>query len=397
MNWLTDTILRWDGAPLANALKAQGGVSALLAQDAQVRYVTWVDSAKAGPRETVAVTDGTWPGIQRAGRPRNPDDFVAAASRLPWVDANGYLISCLRAVRPEQPALLAPAAKEGSASAGLELSLIESRVWGGNCLLGLPPDFRQTLISGQAKAVDTWNRLGRTAKWLNENQQLFGHPVVPTITQVVDTTGESAEFCNLMTRQIATPAVVAAHRIPPPAPDRILAVVAVGIADPAPPARAALLNHARAGASLVVETHGANPWWQTKELKLVRKEDDRDFHTLGKGQIIAYHTAVEDPSEFGLDVIDIVTHKRRALRIWDAPAVVGLITTPPTGAKVLVHLVNYGEPRDYDFPFRAQGVYLKATLLRPGKAPEEIKAVKRAATTEVRVPSLERVAIVALS
>ena len=31
---------------------------------------------------------------------------------------------------------------------------------------------------------------------------------------------------------------------------------------------------------------------------------------------------IADPSEFALDVIDIITHKRRAVRTWNAPAVI---------------------------------------------------------------------------
>lgn len=397
MNWLTDNIVRWDGPPMPPELKTQGGVTELLGAGAPVRYIAWADAAKVPADQVVAITDGTWPGIQSLGRRGTPDDFVAAASRQPWVDANGYLVGCLRAVRRNQPALFAPAAKEGASDAGIELSLIESRIWGGNCLLALPPDYRRALVSGQAKARESWQRIGRTARWLGENHALFGHPVIPVITQVVDTTGESAEFCNLMTRQIATPAVVASDRIPPPDPDSRLAVVAVGIADPPPASQTTLLDHARAGSTLVVETRGEAPWWRAGDLKLLRAEDDRDFYGLGKGRICAYHSVVEDPSEFALDVIDIVTHKRRALRIWDANTVVGLITTPPAGAKAVVHLVNYGQPRDYDFPFRAQGVFTTANLLRPGKPPEEIKAVKRGTTTEVRVPSLQRVAVVTLS
>ena len=83
-----------------------------------------------------------------------------------------------------------------------------------------------------------------------------------------------------------------------------------------------------------------------------------------KGQVVAYKRPVADPSEFALDVIDIITHRKRAVRTWNAPAVIALAT----GEK-LVHLVNYGSPIDMDVQTRVQGHFTKATLMRPDADP----------------------------
>ena len=148
------------------------------------------------------------------------------------------------------------------------------------------------------------------------------------------------------------------------------------------------MAHADAAGGIVIVASG-QPWWRVAGLKQVRSEKDREYYALGKGQVVAYRRPIADPSEFALDVIDIITHKRRAVRIWNAPAVIALAT----GGRLL-HLINYGSPIDMDVQARIQGHFTKATLMRPDAAPVSLAPAKRGTMTEVQVPALKRLGVV---
>jgi hypothetical protein len=152
---------------------------------------------------------------------------------------------------------------------------------------------------------------------------------------------------------------------------------------------------------LVVDAPGDGAWWRAAGLKLLRSQSDRDFYTLGLGQIVAYKEPIADPSEFAFDVIDFVTHKRRAVRLWNAPSIIALATVGPASGPahggVLLHVLNYGSPIESDVQARVQGVFGKATLLRPDGRPMPLKTSKRGSTTEVFLPELRRVGTIVFS
>ena len=79
--------------------------------------------------------------------------------------------------------------------------------------------------------------------------------------------------------------------------------------------------------------------WGSSRLKLLRKQEDRDVYTVGSGRLVVYRGAIADPSEFAMDVIDVVTQKRRPARLWNAPSVVAL-----AAGKGILKCVNYGSP-----------------------------------------------------
>ena len=122
-----------------------------------------------------AVTSGLWPGIRSPAKKGDAD--IASASREPWVDANGYLAACQRALG--LPATLDYAhteAERGVPFDSLELALIEARVNGGNLVLNVEPRYRAALIANDPKAIEAWQSLARTAAWLRDNEALFAPP-----------------------------------------------------------------------------------------------------------------------------------------------------------------------------------------------------------------------------
>jgi hypothetical protein len=148
-----------------------------------------------------------------------------------------------------------------------------------------------------------------------------------------------------------------------------------------------------------VDAPGGNAWWRDPQLKLVRRQEDRDFYSLGHGQVVAYREPISDPSEFAFDVIGIVTQKRRAARLWNAPTVIALATSCPQGANrggALLHLINYGSELSGDALAAVQGRYARASLLRPEAASVALPTTRRGTTTEVTIPELRRLGVVVL-
>jgi hypothetical protein len=389
-------IVRWPqaAAPHFSLLK-DAGIEFVLDDNPAGAVEQTAQQAGIGMIRTSAlpplVDTGLWPGI--SGEPKSGrGDEVASASRDPWVNANGYLVHGQLAKAPGKPVLLAhqPDEKGGLAKdrvvpfETLELALAEARVYGGNFVLAVDPRYREGLLAKQPKALDAWRNLGRTAKWLKENAGMFGQRPVPAITAVLDSSDHTLEFANLMVRRGANPYLVMASNPPKPNPAEILTIAAAGIK----PLPAAVLEHARAGSTLIVDAAPDPAWHKAKS------DRDRDWYSLGRGQVLAYHETIEDPSEYALDVIDVVTHKRRAVRLWNASAAVPLFTMGRVPAERLLHIVNYGSPVEQEVQARVQGQFSKALLMRPEAGPSELKIYKRGSMTEVFLPNLAIVATV---
>lgn len=370
----------------------------------EIKFLSLAAIGSAPPGALVALTDGLWPGVRRPEE--GSDAFVAGATARPWVDANGYLVCILRSLYPDRPALLGylPDDKAGVKPNALlpydtlELALIEARVNGGNYLLAQEPRYHEKLLAGETKALNAWRQMGRTAQWLGKNADLFRQATFPIITALVEPDEGSAEIISLLYRQNASPALASAANPPAPDPSRRLALVAVSIHPPEPAIRRRLLRHAEAGTTLVVDAPGADAWWRDARLKLVRKQEDRDFYSLGLGQVVAYHEPISDPSEFAFDVIEIVTQKRRAARLWKAYEVIARATSCPreeNGGRALLLLVNYGSRLDSDALVLAaiQGIYTHASLLQPEAETLSLRPAKRETHTEIMIPELGRVGV----
>ncbi|MBY0505011.1 MAG: hypothetical protein K2X03_13950 [Bryobacteraceae bacterium] len=338
------------------------------------------------PGKLETVKGGLWPGIRSAGRRRTPDGEVASASAEPWVDANGYLVACQRALEPSKTPLLAydlgDAATRMVAFETLEIALAEAWLMGGNFALQVEDRYLRALRAGDAKARAAWAKLGQTSAWLKQNRALFGRPALPVVTALYDGRGGSRELVNLLCRRNASPAVVTTAPKPSPA---IKALVAASVTPPTD--KAPWLAQAAAGGLLVVDSD----WWRDPAAKPLREEEDRRFFALGKGQVVEYRKRIAEPSEFALDVIDLVTHRQRALRLWNAPAIIG------TRGGNVVTLLNYGVSVPEEIQLHTLGHFTRALLHVAGASPVALKVAKRAAMTEVFLPRLERACAIEFS
>jgi hypothetical protein len=344
----------------------------------------------------VSTSDGLWPGVRRGPNVDGRGDETASASIEPWVDANGYLAACLRALHPKRVPVLAYKADLGDRVVPydtLELAFIEARVCGGNYVLSPEPRFRTDLAAGKADAVAAWKRLLSTAAWLREHDDLLGRAALPPATVLVEQSETSFELMNLLFRRNASPDVRAVADLPAPSPRRPV-IVAAGLKTVPPAVAGRLLAHADAGATVVTDDTSENAWWRKSGARPVKTQEDRDFYPQGKGAIVAYKEAIADPSEFAFDVIDLVTHARRAVRMWNAPSVIGVASEGRRAGEAILHAINYGGPVDNEVQTRVLGNFAKATLVAPGERPADLQVFKRGLTTEVMIPKITRLATV---
>ena len=400
-------VIRWnDPDPQYVPLLRQGGVTAVLTaphesfekacaaagiqviHPSDVQFLTLSEAPKAQPDRAVVFRAGLWPGVHTPSQP------VASATRGVWIDQNCYLPQYLRALYPALPPVLGYLPdKEGGVSPErsvpfdtLEIALAEAWLAGGNFVMALETRFREELLKGASNAVAAWRNVGRMANWLRENHAVFGKPMQRRVTVLVENKDESAEIANLAFRQNVSPALMPAASPPAPDPAGCLELVAVGIDAPAADARRRILANTEAGTTLVVDAPGDQAWWRVPALKHLRQDAERDYYSVGKGQVVAYKEPVLDPSELALDMIDYVTQGRRTARVFNCNAAVVM-----AGAAVL-YIVNYGRPQDLPVLARIQGSFSKATLLRPESPPLPVKVSRRGTSSEATLPNLERVA-----
>jgi hypothetical protein len=418
-----DIVVRWEAADPAHIpVLQEGGITAIVTEEPTAGFVercaeagiavepasnlriTLLEAIAHAPSDAPLVLNhGLWPG---SGRPPNTrgDYAVAGASAKPWVDANMHWVAWLSTLYPERTAVLGYLPDEQAGLPAdrlvpyetLELALVEARVNGGNFILALEPRYRNALLGGEPRAMAAWNHLGRTARWLRQNAPLFRQPTVPNVTVLVEAGEETAEIANLLFRQNASPMLAPLAFPPAPDPPGMRAMVAVNLGSGVPSSRGRILAHARAGSTVVLDDGDQADWWRDSVGERFVKEHDRDFFRLGKGRLVVYKERIVDPSDFALDVIDLVTHPRRAARLWGANTVIAVAKSASAddGANCSLVLVNYGSQSYSDILARVQGAYTRASLLRPESEPIELKTAARGTTTEVLVPEIRKAAIV---
>jgi len=414
-----ETMVRWSRpSPRHVAVLQEGGITAVVTApsptfekacadagikvipEGQVRLLAVGDAGNVQPGEIGLIKTGLWPGT------RNPQANVASATTSLWMDQNCYLVGYLRALHPDQPAVLAylPDAAAGIQPGrvvrfdSFELALVEAWVAGGNYVLGLDTRFRDALLTGVQDAGTAWRNLGRTAAWLRANSALFRQPALPVITVLVDEGAVSLEIANLCYRFNVSPALVPATDPPAPDPRRRLVVAAAGIATPSAGIRTRILTHATAGATVVADEPGEKAWWRVPGMTLLKSYADREVFFTGKGQIVAYKEPISDPGEFAQDLIDIASQQRRPARIWNSQGSLALATLAPSAGPLTgmaaLHVINYGQPTNQTVLVRIQGNFARATLVRPEGETVTLKVAPRGTASEVELPQLGRVASV---
>ena len=351
------------------------------------------------------LTAGLWPGVRAPPNVPGRGIEVATASREPWIDINPYLVGYLQGMYPSRAAVLGYRPDQAAGITGgravphesVEVALVEAFLAGGNFVISLPDDYRDALLASEKDAIAAWQSLGRTASYLRENAAQIRRPNRSRIVAAAGSLAESGEILNLMYRRNLFPVVHPATDLPILDSSRVRALVYANLDAPDTIVLRRIVGYVRAGGLLVAAPANRETpeWWLADGTEKTRSDKDRDHFSLGTGRIVAYHDPVLDPSEFALDVIDLIGVQTRDLRLWNAPTIVGSAVEAGRGAAQL-HLVNYDEPIDQGFPTRVDGVFRRATVREIDGEVRTLKAVKRGEMTEIWVDRIGRFALIEL-
>ena len=350
---------------------------------------------------------GLWPGIRSPPNVPGRGIEVATASREPWLDGNTFLLGYLRGMFPARVAVVGyrPNAAAGVSGgravpyASVEIGLAEAAAAGGNAVLSLPEDYRKALLEGDSRAGEAWESLGETARFLRRHAETLETPSRSRIAVAAGSLAESGEIVNLLYRRSVFPVVHPLRGLPVMDPSRFRALVVANVGQPGKVELRRIRGYVWAGGLLVAApADRATPkWWLWSEAVKTRSDRDRDHYEFGNGRIVAYHEPILDPSEFALDVIDLVGVGTRDLRLWNALTVVGLARGEARSRKAVMILINYDEaPVEREFPARMEGVFRRATIMEPGREPRGLQAAKRGESTEVSVDGFGRIALIEL-
>lgn len=341
--------------------------------------------------------EGLWPGIH----PVEVDS--AGASEKPWVDANAYLYTYLKGMYPNRAAVVsyrpdkdAGVPPERSVPyASLELAIAEARSAGGNLILAVPDLYREGLLKGDARALASWKRLGHTLTLLRDRQGVFAGRTASRIAIVGHDWEQAYELLNMSYRNNLFPLVIPERDVPVLTGMGLKVVAAAGVS-PSAAGRAHLTGFARSGGTLVAAPAEADGprWWQGAFPAKPAGEKEQQAFILGKGRVIVHVDPVLDPAEFALDLVDTLG-KVRDLRVWNAPAVLGMVHRAENGRGLLT-LLNYGGTHRDIILVRVAGVYQKAVIHRPGAAPASLVVKRRGNLSEMTLEILEGVALIEL-
>lgn len=374
---------------------------------ANVPQLVFVDPSRANWRLEPAYavwTQALWPGTKR------PEPTSASATESPWIDANLWLISWLRARFPERPPILGqrPDPEAGVAedqyvpNSTVEVALAEARIAGGNWILALPERYRQALIEGELQAIRDWRSLARTIQFLREHLGDLQASAGLRILALAGELEETGEILNLLFRHNATPAVehVASPRLSTLLASGGYSVVVAANLEPPEPLRAPLLEFAKRGGTLVVAPSASEraPWWSTAAQPGKSEAGTHGALRLGQGRLIVYPEPIVDVHEFALDVIAALNWKVRDLRIWGAPTILGLVHRSTQGGLTL-GLIDYGhrwtQDHDPDFLIQVYGRFAKAELLVPERSASiPLSPRVRGELTEIELRDLRYVGLI---
>ncbi|MBI5281616.1 MAG: hypothetical protein HY858_08050 [Candidatus Solibacter usitatus] len=282
---------------------------------------------------------GMWPGVQQGSLGE------AGATERPWLNGNLHLYAYMRAMHPSREAVLSFAADDKPARyEGAEIALAEAFAGGGSVVLALPEMYRTGLLTGGARALAAWKRLGKVAAFLKQQagvRRAGGGARLAVVAGALDE--QTEEVLNLAYRNNLSPEVL------------------------------------RAGDAERIRRFG---------------QDGR--------MVVTIPETVLDPSEFARDLKEKVGLANPAgrglsgldLRVWNASTVLGTLHRGE-GVKVVV-LVSYGRWMDQDFLVGLRGDYSGGVMAQPEGAERRLELMRRGGRVELNLKGLERVAVITL-
>jgi hypothetical protein len=324
-------------APVADAARAAGiGLP-------EVRWSQWKDARFTGA-EVTGISEAFWPAYSWKG----VADGSAGPTGEPWLDANGWLYLYARSRAGAHPVWLRSDPPKETATVRLphlQLLLVEAFAYGGRHTMWLPPEYAADLAAGVPRAVEDWNRLSASARWLGARSAWHDWSAVAPLVLISDFSADheyvAGETMLLAARQ-RTPfwPIYAPGLTDADLRNRRAALYL----DPQPPAAkplATLYAFAMAGGLVLAGPELAKSFGPLKPV--ANQHHPRfDLFVLGRGRVALARKPFDDPWTLAEDAHLLTSRRYDPARLFNGGLLYVHTAADPAGGRSVVHVVNYG-------------------------------------------------------
>lgn len=402
-SWRDPAILKLlDGGPVNTLLLPentppelrQAAVSRGLECPARIPWSALKEVDWRGSSPVVAINDGVWPDLSIKSQSNSADGVQGGPTGAPWLDANGWMLQLARCRAGNRPVWIESPAPENTATLAFNnylLAACEAAAYGAQRPIWLAPELAAALAKGEPKAVEQWQRLMKTVRWLEEHRAWRDWPVLARLAVVSDFSGpneyNAGEVLNLSARRNLAFVPVERAKIQAPHLAGLRAVLYVD-AEPMPAPMAALMQKFVEGGGLLLAMKG--PAGALKNLRPSKETHPRfDLFECGKGRVAMSKAEWDDQFVLAQDTHLLMSRRYDALRLFNGGSITCYQTRSADGRRWLAHLLNYaGRMAAHQVSLQTWQPIRAARVYDPAKTgPAELEIHRNPGQQEVYLPS----------
>ncbi|HZT28481.1 MAG TPA: hypothetical protein VFA33_01265 [Bryobacteraceae bacterium] len=325
--------------------------------------------------QPVVAVAGVSPGVGKMA-----ESATASATAGIWVDSNLWLARSLRAAAPG-PVWLSHAPGAGTAR-DYARSIADAAAEGAQWIVTLHDDLRPALRNGDAAALELWRTIARAPAFFGEHTEWRGFAPYGRVGIVLDPAGANPamtqEYLNLVARRQIPYRVIRRAQLSAPLPADLRALLAFDLAPPTEAERRLLSGFAAQGGLVL-----GGPAWGTPP-----RDQPYAVASTGEGEVAIYKEDFPDPQSVARDLNDLLNTPDFGVSLFNAPSVLPAVSTSPSGAAMLIQMVNYS-----DTPASALSIWVarqcrSARLYTPEGPPADLPLKRGSRRTEIAIPRL---------
>ncbi|MBI5083495.1 MAG: hypothetical protein HZB13_02720 [Acidobacteria bacterium] len=301
-----------------------------------IPWRSWEETDWRNPAEPIAIADGVWPELASQAPAAGAH---AGPTGLPWLDANGWLLLLARARADAKVVWIkSPPPEARQTPPSLTLALCEAAAYGARRPLWIHPDQARALAAGNAAALDDWNSILATARWLERRRSQWSTcGTLARLLLVSDFAGpnqhNAAEALNLAARRNLACLPVESSRLQPAHLKDRRAVLYI---DPQPPPDAIQAFVQSGGLLLCLPSAALSGLRPSREL-----HPRFNLFDCGKGRLAVSKAGWDDPFLLAQDAHSLISRRHDPIRLFNAGSICLHHTAAPGTNRQLVHLMNY--------------------------------------------------------
>jgi hypothetical protein len=319
--------------------------------------------------QVLATKQGMWPGIRA-----EQEGLIAAPTGAPWIDTNTGFLRYARVsthaaiwIAERVPAKAHPLVTAYLAAIG------DAGMTGARWVLDFDDQFAQGLSKGDATALKNWALIVEHVKFYEDHKEWRGFSMRSTLA-LVEAPESGALISGGVLDMMATK-----HTPVTPVPARtfngkslVHSTMAVNV-DPellTANQKEALKAFTKAGGTLLT----GPPGWR--------------FPALQPDQITLDKKDLETLDSIWKELNTVTGRDNLGARLFNVGSMLSNLLESPDGKQVVLELVNYSDYDVADITVHVLGKFKRATLLRPGVAPQKLETYDVDEGTGIDVPAL---------